>query len=66
MQLDYDSAAPPGQAWRRKLNSHANLLTEFKITFSEAIKMVSDLFKNMSYVVGFAFQYLAFFFLLVI
>lgn len=41
LQLDFDSAAPPEQAWRRKLNSHANILKEFSITFTEAIKMVN-------------------------
>ncbi|KAL3634379.1 hypothetical protein CASFOL_021433 [Castilleja foliolosa] len=38
--LDFDSAAPPEQALRRKLNSHASLLKEFSITFTEAIKMI--------------------------
>ncbi|PIN12011.1 Glucosylceramidase [Handroanthus impetiginosus] len=38
--FDFDSAAPPEQAWRRKLNSHASILKEFSVTFSEAIKMV--------------------------
>ncbi|BBG92332.1 Beta-glucosidase, GBA2 type family protein [Prunus dulcis] len=33
-------AAPPEHAWRRKLNSNANLLREFSVTFREAIKMV--------------------------
>ncbi|WVY96015.1 hypothetical protein V8G54_028166 [Vigna mungo] len=28
--FDYDSSAPPEQAWRRRLNSHANLLKEFR------------------------------------
>lgn len=40
LQLDFDSAAPPEQAWRRRLNSHANILKEFSVTFVEAIKMV--------------------------
>ncbi|GER43625.1 non-lysosomal glucosylceramidase [Striga asiatica] len=40
-QLDFDSAAPPEQALRRKLNSHASILKEFSITFTEAIKMIS-------------------------
>ena len=44
MQFDFDSAAPPEQAWRRRLNSHANILKEFSITFTEAIKMVRCLF----------------------
>lgn len=42
LQFDYDSSAPPEQAWRRRLNSHANLLKEFRVTFMEAIKMASD------------------------
>ncbi|KAK6145844.1 hypothetical protein DH2020_019713 [Rehmannia glutinosa] len=37
--LDFDSAAPPEQALRRKLNSHASILKEFSITFTEALKM---------------------------
>ncbi|CAA2959830.1 non-lysosomal glucosylceramidase [Olea europaea var. sylvestris] len=37
--LDFDSAAPPEQAWRRNLNSHASILKEFSVTFTEAIKM---------------------------
>ena len=41
MQFDFDSAAPPEQAWRRRLNSHANILKEFSVTFMEAIKMAS-------------------------
>jgi len=41
LQFDYDSSAPPEQAWRRRLNSHANLLKEFRVTFMEAIKMAS-------------------------
>lgn len=40
-QLDHDPGAPPHQAWRRKLNSHANLLTEFRVTFMEAVRMVN-------------------------
>lgn len=43
LQLDFDSAAPPEQAWRRRLNSHANILKEFSVTFMEAIKMASVL-----------------------
>ncbi|KAB1201644.1 Non-lysosomal glucosylceramidase [Morella rubra] len=39
--LDFDSAAPPEQAWRKRLNSHANILKEFSVTFMEAIKMLS-------------------------
>ena len=44
MKLDFDSAAPPEQAWRRKLNSHATILKEFSVTFMEAIKLVSILY----------------------
>lgn len=40
MQLDFDGGAPPNQAWRRRLNSHANKLKEFSVTFMEAMKMV--------------------------
>jgi hypothetical protein len=39
-QLDFDGGAPPEQAWRRRLNSHANLLKEFSVTFMEAMRMV--------------------------
>ncbi|KAI3430132.1 Heme O synthase [Psidium guajava] len=38
--FDFDSAAPPEHAWRRRLDSHANILKEFSVTFREAIKMV--------------------------
>ncbi|XP_075504822.1 uncharacterized protein LOC142542206 [Primulina tabacum] len=38
--LDFDSASPPEQAWRRKLNSQASILKEFSVTFTEAVKMV--------------------------
>lgn len=38
--MDFDGGAPPRQAWRRKLNSHANKLKEFSVTFMEAMKMV--------------------------
>ncbi|XP_019461194.1 PREDICTED: non-lysosomal glucosylceramidase-like [Lupinus angustifolius] len=48
--LDFDDAAPPEQAWRRKLNSHANLLKEFSVTFMEAIKMVKLGVRMWSYV----------------
>ncbi|KNA16832.1 hypothetical protein SOVF_085430 [Spinacia oleracea] len=48
--LDYDSAVPPEQAWRRRLNSHANILKEFSITFMEAVKMVGLGFRLWSYV----------------
>lgn len=44
LQFDFDSAAPPSQAWRRKLNSHASKLKEFSVTFREAIKMVCKSF----------------------
>ncbi|KAK2973989.1 hypothetical protein RJ640_022712 [Escallonia rubra] len=37
--FDFDSAAPPGQAWRKGLNGHASILKEFSITFTEATKM---------------------------
>lgn len=40
VQLDFDGGAPPSQAWRRRLNSHANKLKEFSVTFMEAVKMV--------------------------
>ncbi|KAL9237821.1 hypothetical protein vseg_012324 [Gypsophila vaccaria] len=48
--LDYDSAAPPRHAWRRRLNSHANLLKEFSVTFMEAIKLVRLGIRLWSYV----------------
>ncbi|XP_074268995.1 uncharacterized protein LOC141592367 [Silene latifolia] len=48
--LDYDSAAPPRHAWRRRLNSHANLLKEFSVTFIEAIKLVRLGIRLWSYV----------------
>jgi hypothetical protein len=38
--LDFDGGAPPEQAWRRRLNSHANILKEFSVTFMEAMRMV--------------------------
>lgn len=40
IQLDPDHGAPPQQAWRRRLNEHANILKEFSVTFMEALKMV--------------------------
>lgn len=40
LQFDFDSAAPPEQAWRRRLDSHANILKEFSVTFREAVQMV--------------------------
>eukprot|EP00268_Persea_americana_P037440 TRINITY_DN3705_c0_g1_i1.p1 TRINITY_DN3705_c0_g1~~TRINITY_DN3705_c0_g1_i1.p1 ORF type:complete len:169 (-),score=30.05 TRINITY_DN3705_c0_g1_i1:94-600(-) len=48
--LDSDSAAPPEQAWRRRLNSHANRLKEFRVTFREALKMVRLGVRLWSYV----------------
>ncbi|RRT82191.1 hypothetical protein B296_00010884 [Ensete ventricosum] len=39
-KLDFDGGAPPDHAWRRRLNSHANRLKEFSVTFMEAIQMV--------------------------
>ncbi|CAN6990557.1 unnamed protein product [Brassica rapa subsp. trilocularis] len=48
--LDFDSAAPPSHAWRRRLNCHANILKEFTITFREAIKMVRLGIRLWSYV----------------
>ncbi|RWR97590.1 non-lysosomal glucosylceramidase-like protein [Cinnamomum micranthum f. kanehirae] len=48
--LDSDSAAPPEQAWRRRLNSHANILKEFSVTFMEAMKMVRLGVRLWSYV----------------
>lgn len=48
--LDFDSAAPPEQAWRRKLNSDAGILKEFSITFMEAIKMIRLGIRLWSYV----------------
>eukprot|EP01018_Ginkgo_biloba_P009127 Gb_37177 [translate_table: standard] len=48
--LDSDHGAPPRQAWRRKLNSHANILKEFSVTFMEALKMIRLGFRLWSYV----------------
>uniref|UniRef100_A0A1J3JKR9 Non-lysosomal glucosylceramidase n=1 Tax=Noccaea caerulescens TaxID=107243 RepID=A0A1J3JKR9_NOCCA len=48
--LDFDSAAPPPHAWRRRLNCHANILKEFSITFREAVKMVRLGIRLWSYV----------------
>ncbi|KAK7278548.1 hypothetical protein RJT34_23578 [Clitoria ternatea] len=48
--FDIDSSAPPEQAWRRRLNSHANLLKEFRVTFMEAIKLVRLGIRMWSYV----------------
>lgn len=38
--LESDVGAPPPQAWRRKLDSHANFLKEFTLTFMETFKML--------------------------
>ncbi|XP_024514896.1 non-lysosomal glucosylceramidase isoform X1 [Selaginella moellendorffii] len=38
--LENDPGAPPAHAWRRKLNCHANFLTEFRVTFTEALKLL--------------------------
>ena len=43
-QLDHDPGAPCEQAWRRKLNGSADFLTEFRVTFMEALKMAITLF----------------------
>ncbi|KAK9081357.1 hypothetical protein Syun_031136 [Stephania yunnanensis] len=48
--LDFDSASPPEHAWRRRLNSHANLLREFSVTFREAVKMIRLGLRLWSYV----------------
>ncbi|KAL3507351.1 hypothetical protein ACH5RR_032733 [Cinchona calisaya] len=48
--FDFDSAGPPEQAWRRKLDSHASILREFSITFMEAIKMIRLGIRLWSYV----------------
>ncbi|KAG8481126.1 hypothetical protein CXB51_025842 [Gossypium anomalum] len=48
--FNFDSAAPPKQAWRRRLNSHANILKEFSVTFMEAIQMVRLGIRLWSYV----------------
>ncbi|GLT68595.1 hypothetical protein SLA2020_408090 [Shorea laevis] len=48
--FDFDSAAPPEHAWRRRLNSHANILKEFSVTFMEAIKMVKLGIRLWSYI----------------
>ncbi|XP_024382229.1 uncharacterized protein [Physcomitrium patens] len=39
--LDHDPGAPSALAWRRKLNSHADFLTEFRVTFMEAVRMIT-------------------------
>ncbi|KAI5068564.1 hypothetical protein GOP47_0016909 [Adiantum capillus-veneris] len=38
--MESDAGAPPPQAWRRKLDSHANFLKEFTLTFKETFKMI--------------------------
>ncbi|KAJ4777497.1 Non-lysosomal glucosylceramidase [Rhynchospora pubera] len=48
--LDFVCGAPPELAWRRRLNSHANLLKEFTVTFKEAIRMMSLGVRLWSYV----------------
>ncbi|CAL9156495.1 unnamed protein product [Musa hybrid cultivar] len=48
--LDFDGGAPPDHAWRRRLNSHANRLKEFSVTFMEAIKMMRLGVRLWSYV----------------
>uniref|UniRef100_A0A5B6Z297 Non-lysosomal glucosylceramidase n=1 Tax=Davidia involucrata TaxID=16924 RepID=A0A5B6Z297_DAVIN len=48
--LDFDSAAPPEQAWRRRLNCHASILKEFSVTFMEAMKMVRLAIRLWSYI----------------
>nr|XP_010920344.1 LOW QUALITY PROTEIN: non-lysosomal glucosylceramidase-like [Elaeis guineensis] len=48
--LDFDGGAPPEQAWRRRLNSHANILKEFSVTFMEAIRMMRLGVRLWSYV----------------
>ncbi|XP_038970924.1 non-lysosomal glucosylceramidase-like isoform X2 [Phoenix dactylifera] len=48
--LDFDGGAPPEQAWRRRLSSHANILKEFSVTFMEAIRMMHLGIRLWSYV----------------
>ncbi|KAG0459064.1 hypothetical protein HPP92_022192 [Vanilla planifolia] len=48
--LDFDGGAPPELAWRRRLNSHANKLKEFSVTFMEAMKMMTLGLRLWSYV----------------
>lgn len=54
-QLDHDPGAPSQQAWRRKLNSHADFLTEFRVTFMEAVRMVNffswELYPSQEYMI---------------
>ncbi|WOK98959.1 non-lysosomal glucosylceramidase [Canna indica] len=48
--LDFDGCAPPEQAWRRRLNCHANRLKEFNVTFMEAFRMLRLGVRLWSYV----------------
>ncbi|KAG6501546.1 hypothetical protein ZIOFF_041427 [Zingiber officinale] len=48
--LDFDGGAPPKHAWRRRLNSHANRLKEFSVTFMEAVQMLRLGVRLWSYV----------------
>ncbi|KAI4342605.1 hypothetical protein MLD38_027212 [Melastoma candidum] len=48
--FDLDDSAPPEHAWRRRLNSHANILKEFSVTFREAIKMARLGIRLWSYI----------------
>ncbi|KAA8548433.1 hypothetical protein F0562_000117 [Nyssa sinensis] len=48
--LDFDSAGPPEQAWRRRLNSQCSILKEFSVTFTEAIKMFRLAIRLWSYI----------------
>lgn len=48
-QLDHDPGAPSQLAWRRELNKHADFLTEFRVTFMEAVRMVRSV-KAMGFV----------------
>lgn len=48
--LECDLGAPPQIAWRRRLNSHANLLREFNVTFKEAVKMIKLGFRLWTYI----------------
>ncbi|PKA54158.1 hypothetical protein AXF42_Ash018168 [Apostasia shenzhenica] len=48
--LDFDGGTPPELAWRRRLNSHANKLKEFSVTFMEAMRMMTLGLRLWSYV----------------
>lgn len=50
VQLDKSSGAPPDLAWRRTLNSHANQVREFSVTFVEAVQMARLGMRMWSYV----------------